>query len=99
MEHFSIFSVAVLLTTQLHPGQTFICGILAGMLASVVTQPADVIKTRLQLFPHHYSGNMDAVVCILKVGFDSTYYTSCSQEESIEMMLRELTLASHFSII
>ena len=54
-------------TPELHAFETFICGSLAGVIASVVTQPADVVKTRLQLFPHKYSSTGSAVYCILKV--------------------------------
>merc|ERR1712001_548787 len=32
----------------------FSCGISAGLLASLVTHPADVVKTRMQLEPIHY---------------------------------------------
>jgi solute carrier family 25 protein 38 len=39
----------------------FSCGILAGLLASAVTQPADVIKTKMQLYPDRY-GNIVAVM-------------------------------------
>lgn len=34
----------------------FGCGILAGVLASIVTQPADVIKTKMQLYPNEFKG-------------------------------------------
>lgn len=54
-------------TPELHAFETFICGSLAGVIASVVTQPADVVKTRLQLFPHKYNSTGSAVYCILKV--------------------------------
>jgi len=33
----------------------FSCGIVAGCLASVVTQPADVVKTHMQLYPDRFS--------------------------------------------
>lgn len=32
----------------------FSCGVFAGLLASAVTQPADVIKTKMQLYPERY---------------------------------------------
>lgn len=54
---------------ELNSAETFVCGATAGILASVLTQPADVVKTRLQLYPHKYTGNGDAVLSILKVTF------------------------------
>jgi hypothetical protein len=35
-------------------GKNFSCGLAAGIVASVVTHPADVIKTSMQLFPSRY---------------------------------------------
>ncbi|XP_073995790.1 mitochondrial glycine transporter-like isoform X2 [Rhodnius prolixus] len=32
----------------------FSCGVLAGILASAITQPADVVKTKMQLYPDKY---------------------------------------------
>lgn len=32
----------------------FTCGVTAGMMASMITQPADVLKTHMQLYPHRY---------------------------------------------
>lgn len=54
-------------TPELNPLETFVCGAFSGVTASVITQPADVVKTRLQLFPHKYSSTGSAVFCILKV--------------------------------
>ncbi|XP_078035767.1 mitochondrial glycine transporter isoform X1 [Augochlora pura] len=39
----------------------FSCGILAGILASTVTQPADVIKTKMQLYPNEFKGLRNAI--------------------------------------
>ena len=33
---------------------SFSCGIISGIFASVVTHPADVVKTSMQLFPSRY---------------------------------------------
>jgi len=33
----------------------FSCGVMAGCLASLVTQPADVVKTQMQLYPDHFN--------------------------------------------
>ena len=51
----------------------FSCGILAGTLAALVTQPADVIKTHMQLKPREfdtvrYTVNHILQVCILVAG-------------------------------
>ncbi|XP_053980438.1 mitochondrial glycine transporter-like isoform X1 [Hylaeus volcanicus] len=39
----------------------FSCGILAGIFASIVTQPADVIKTKMQLYPNEFTGVRSAI--------------------------------------
>ncbi|KAM9324730.1 mitochondrial glycine transporter [Gastrophryne carolinensis] len=36
------------------PLMNFVCGIIAGILASMTTQPADVVKTHMQLSPDRY---------------------------------------------
>lgn len=33
----------------------FACGIVSGILASVITQPVDVIKTKMQLYPDKFN--------------------------------------------
>ncbi|XP_034241853.1 mitochondrial glycine transporter-like [Thrips palmi] len=51
----------------------FTCGIFAGILASTVTQPADVIKTKMQLYPNKFASLHDVIVFIYQkygvVGF------------------------------
>jgi len=45
-------------TVREHVSQTpvnFGCGIVSGILAAGITQPADVIKTKMQLYPQRYS--------------------------------------------
>lgn len=42
----------------------FTCGVTAGILASFVTQPADVIKTKMQLYPEEFRGVWSAVVYV-----------------------------------
>ncbi|NXU64410.1 S2538 protein, partial [Horornis vulcanius] len=55
------------------PLLNFGCGIFAGVLASLATQPADVIKTHMQLSPQKYYTTIQAIVFIYKdfglVGF------------------------------
>lgn len=36
------------------PTTHFGCGIVAGVLASIVTHPADVVKTKMQLYPQEF---------------------------------------------
>ena len=49
------------------PAVNFSCGIFAGVLASLVTQPADVIKTHMQLSPVKFRWFGQAVTIIFKV--------------------------------
>ncbi|XP_029178078.1 mitochondrial glycine transporter-like isoform X1 [Nylanderia fulva] len=44
----------------------FSCGILAGILASVVTQPPDVVKTKMQLYPNEFNGIYRATFLVYK---------------------------------
>lgn len=53
-------------TPELSSFETFTCGAFAGIMASVVTQPADVVKTRLQLFPHKYTSTGSVVFSVYK---------------------------------
>ena len=52
----------------LNPAMLFVCGVMGGALASVITQPADVVKTRMQIYPTRYSGNFETFMSIIKVG-------------------------------
>ncbi|KPM04870.1 hypothetical protein NH340_JMT00903 [Sarcoptes scabiei] len=45
---------------------TFLCGLSAGLLASMVTQPMDVIKTRMQLKPQEYSSFIRTTFLMIK---------------------------------
>lgn len=42
----------------------FSCGVTAGILASIVTQPADVLKTKMQLYPNRFSGVWSVIVYV-----------------------------------
>lgn len=44
----------------------FCCGIASGALASAITQPADVIKTKMQLYPQQYSSVPISITLVLK---------------------------------
>jgi len=44
----------------------FVCGVSAGILASLATQPADVIKTQMQLYPFRYKNTIDCVVVVVR---------------------------------
>uniref|UniRef100_A0A4X1TQH3 Solute carrier family 25 member 38 n=1 Tax=Sus scrofa TaxID=9823 RepID=A0A4X1TQH3_PIG len=54
------------LDAVLVPVANFSCGIFAGILASLVTQPADVIKTHMQLSPVKFRWIGQAVTLIFK---------------------------------
>ncbi len=44
------------------------CGLVAGFLASAVTQPADVIKTRIQVQPEFFSTISSTIAVTIKEG-------------------------------
>ncbi|XP_030649260.1 mitochondrial glycine transporter A [Chanos chanos] len=48
------------------PLVNFSCGVLAGVLASLVTQPADVVKTHIQVSPQLFKKTTDAIWYIYK---------------------------------
>jgi len=62
------------------PYVRFSCGIAAGFAASLVTQPADVIKTKMQLYPHTFKTVFQVVPYVYQVSFfenfnkKSTFY-------------------------
>lgn len=60
-------SVADQLDPVLVPLLNFGCGIFAGILASLATQPADVIKTHMQLSPQKYHSTSQAIAFVYKV--------------------------------
>lgn len=52
--------------SELHSNIHFLCGMSAGMMASIITQPADVIKTQLQLYPFRYKNTLDCMVVVVR---------------------------------
>ena len=56
-----------LVNTDTHPLVLFPCGLTAGCLAAMVTHPADVIKTHLQLKQAQRGATRLAVYNILQV--------------------------------
>ncbi|KAG8235533.1 hypothetical protein J437_LFUL013495 [Ladona fulva] len=48
------------------PAIHFSCGVIAGLFASAVTQPADVLKTKMQLYPDKFTGIQDVVIYVYK---------------------------------
>lgn len=42
----------------------FTCGVSAGILASIVTQPADVLKTKMQLYPSKFNGIWSVIIYV-----------------------------------
>jgi len=51
---------------HLSPLVHFSSGLIAGALASVATQPADVIKTKMQLYPHKFANIYQVVVYVVR---------------------------------
>ncbi|RZC32637.1 Mito carr domain containing protein [Asbolus verrucosus] len=53
-----------ILESSLSSPAHFTCGVTAGILASVVTQPADVLKTKMQLYPNKFNGVWSVAVYV-----------------------------------
>ena len=49
----------------LNSSANFTCGLIAGILASLVTHPADVIKTKMQLKPAEYRSVHETILKVL----------------------------------
>ncbi|XP_045119312.1 mitochondrial glycine transporter-like [Portunus trituberculatus] len=50
--------------SSLSPALHFTSGVVAGLLASAVTQPFDVVKTKMQLYPHKFTSFHQAVIYV-----------------------------------
>jgi len=61
-----------LVNTDMHPLVQFSCGLCSGCLAAMVTHPADVIKTHLQLKQAQLGATRLAVHSVLQVFSIST---------------------------
>lgn len=59
-----IFTIAY--GRDLNAKEHFQCGLIAGLLACIVTQPMDVVKTQMQLNSTRYQGTMQCITTILK---------------------------------
>lgn len=55
-------------TTDLPVNYSLPCGLVAGLLASATTQPADVIKTRMQVRPESFSNITNTILTTIKDG-------------------------------
>ncbi|KAJ9581182.1 hypothetical protein L9F63_023641 [Diploptera punctata] len=57
----------------------FSCGLVAGLFASIVTQPADVVKTKMQLYPDKFNGIYSVLVYInKKYGMQGYFKRTCA---------------------
>lgn len=54
-------------STTFGPYVRFSCGVVAGIGASLVTQPADVLKTKMQLYPDKFRSIPEVVAYVYKV--------------------------------
>lgn len=67
----------------------FSCGVMAGVLASVVTNPADVIKTRMQLYPERFPSILSAAMYV-----HQTYGIAGYLHGIVPRMLRRTLMAA-----
>lgn len=67
MTDVSVFCIAGGVPDSRLPMFHFCCGVTAGMMASIITQPADVLKTHMQLYPKKYGRLQNAAIFVLEV--------------------------------
>lgn len=67
------FSFPGVYDETIHPQLYFVCGLAAGSIAAVVTQPADVIKTHMQTDSKKYKRIMSTVLQIYQVRRDTNH--------------------------
>lgn len=67
----------------------FTCGVTAGILASIVTQPADVLKTKMQLYPKKFNGLWSVAVYV-----HGKYGTQGYFKGMVPRMLRRTLMAA-----
>lgn len=77
------------------PLANFSCGVGAGVLASVLTQPADVVKTHMQVNPHRFRRSADVLTYINTVTQLLTSPLSLLSFFSPHLFL----FSSHFSLL
>ncbi|EEB19807.1 mitochondrial carrier protein, putative [Pediculus humanus corporis] len=70
----------------------FTCGIIAGILASLVTQPADVIKTKMQLYPGEFSSVKSVIIYLQKRDGVSGYFKGL-----VPRMLRRTLMSDNYN--
>lgn len=71
------------------PPVHFTCGVLAGLMASTVTQPFDVIKTKMQLYPHKFTSFVQAIEYVHKKYGPQGYFKGL-----VPRMLRRTLMAA-----
>ncbi|XP_047144376.1 mitochondrial glycine transporter B isoform X1 [Hydra vulgaris] len=68
----------------------FACGLIAGVLASFATHPADVIKTQIQLYPLHYQGTISCIKTVYQTfglkGFTVGFFPRCLRRTLVTAM-------------
>lgn len=67
----------------------FTCGVVAGLAASMVTQPFDVVKTKMQLYPHQFTSFPQAVWYVNKKYGPTGYFKGL-----VPRMLRRTLMAA-----
>ncbi|XP_066980720.1 mitochondrial glycine transporter B-like [Macrobrachium rosenbergii] len=77
------------LEDNLAPAIHFTIGVFAGLMASTVTQPFDVVKTKMQLYPHKFTSLYQACVYVQKKYGPQGYFKGL-----VPRMLRRTLMAA-----